>query len=114
MQPTSTTIPASANTRQLDIDHYLGALRDPNEAVRADSVTQLGRIKAQRAVDQLAATLAGDRSPTVREAAARSLALIGSPKAMPALRQAALGDPDRDVRHSAQFALEVIQANAGR
>jgi HEAT repeat protein len=62
-------------------------------------------------VDPLAATLAGDRSPAVRDAAARALGLIASPQALPALERAAQADADRDVRRSAQFAVEVIQAN---
>ena len=95
---------------QPDISRYLQQLRDPDERVRADSVLQLGRLRALAAVDPLAATLAGDRSPLVREAAARGLGLIGSPKALPALQHAALADPDRDVRHSAQFAVDVVQS----
>jgi hypothetical protein len=92
-----------------DISRHLQLLADPDERTRADSVMQLGRMKAVRAVDALAATLAGDRSSVVREAAARALGLIGSPKALPALQHAALADNDRDVRHSAQFAMDVIQ-----
>jgi hypothetical protein len=93
---------------QTDVNYHLQQLRNPDERVRADSVLQLGRLKAAASVDPLAATLAGDRSPLVREAAARALALIGSPKALPALRYAAQADPDRDVRRSAQFAVEVV------
>jgi HEAT repeat protein len=73
-------------------------------------VLQLGRSKDPRAVDPLAATLAGDRSAMVREAAARALGLIGSPAALPALQNAAQVDSDHDVRRSAQFAVEVIQS----
>jgi len=58
----------------------------------------------------LAATLAGDQSPAVRDAAARALGLIGSTKGLPALQRAAQVDNDRDVRRSAQFAVEVIQS----
>jgi hypothetical protein len=87
----------------------LALLADPDEKVRADAAVQLGRLKASQAVDPLAATLAGDRSPVVREAAARALALIGSSRGLAALKRAALADADRDVRHSAQFAIDVIQ-----
>jgi hypothetical protein len=93
-----------------DVDHQVQLLRDPAEQVRAEAVLQLGRLKAERAVDPLAATLAGDRSPVVREAAARALGLIGSAKALTALQYAAQADSDRDVRHSAKFAIEVIQS----
>lgn len=95
---------------QTEVNRFLQQLRDPDERVRADAVLQLGRFKALSAVDPLAATLAGDRSPMVREAAARALGLLGSPKALPALQHAALADPDRDVRHTAQFAVEIVQS----
>ena len=72
----------SARVPPVDINYYLQQLRNPDERVRADSVLQLGRLKVISSVDPLAATLAGDRSPLVREAAARALALIGSPKAL--------------------------------
>lgn len=94
------------------IDGLLGNLRHNDENVRRDSVMELGRSKAPQAVQPLTATLAGDQSPVVREAAARALALIGSPQALTALQYAAQADTDRDVRHSAQFAVEVIRANS--
>ncbi len=94
----------------VQVGPYLAALSDPSEQVRLDAVTHLGRSKASNAVDPLAATLAGDASPTVREAAARALGLIGSSRALPALKKAALSDSDRDVRHSAQFAIEIVQS----
>ena len=93
-----------------EIDRSIQQLRDPDERVRSDGVLQLGRLKAISAVDSVAATLAGDRSPMVREAAARALGLMGSPKALPALLRAASADPDHDVRHSAQFAVDIIQS----
>src|SRR5262249_31097555 len=114
VQQTPTLAPGQANSAALeaspaDVEFHLQQLADANENTRADSVLQLGRLKAARAIDPLAATLAGDRSPKVREAAARALALIGSPKALPALQQAALADSDRDVRRSAQFAVDLVQ-----
>jgi hypothetical protein len=92
-----------------DVEHYLGRLADADEGVRLDAVTRLGRLRAAQACDPLAATLACDQSPAVREAAARSLAILGDPKALPALLRAAQGDSDRDVRRAAQFAVDVIQ-----
>jgi HEAT repeat protein len=100
-----------ADERQTEITHNLEHLRNPEEQARLDAVVRLGRLKAQRAVDPLAATLAGDSSPKVRDAAARALGMIGSPKALPALQRAAEADNDRDVRHSAQFSVELVQAN---
>ena len=90
----------------------LAQLANPDEHTRSETALQLGRLKSPQAVDPLAATLAGDRSPAVREAAARALALIASPQALPALEKAAGADPDHDVRHSARFAIDVI--NSGR
>jgi hypothetical protein len=101
---------ASPAPQNGEVERHLQLLADPNEQVRIESVLQLGRLSAQHAIDPVAATLAGDRSPAVREAAARSLGLMGSPKALPALQRAAQMDPDRDVRHSAEFALEIVQS----
>ncbi len=105
-----TPVQAAPQLANPDVSHHLQQLASADERVRQESVTQLGRLKAQQAVDPLAATLAGDPSPTVREAAARALALIGSRRALPALQRAALADSDRDVRHSAQFAMDIVQA----
>jgi hypothetical protein len=97
-----------------DIDRNVQRLADPDDRVRAEAAITLGRERARRAVDPLMATLAGDRSPAVRETAARALGLIGAPQALPALQRAAQADADRDVRHSAQFAVEVVQTSSGR
>jgi hypothetical protein len=102
---------AALDENRAEVDHCLRRLADPSEQVRIDAVTRLGRLKADQAIDPLAATLSGDRSPAVREAAARALGIIGSPRALPALQYAAQADADRDVRHSARFATEVVQSN---
>lgn len=103
--------PVSNNhERQADITFHLQRLADPDVQHRAESAVQLGRMRAQRAVDPLTATLAGDQSPVAREAAARALGLIGNVRAMPALRRAAQADADATVRSSATFAMDVIQA----
>jgi hypothetical protein len=113
-EPSPTTplpAPRRAPEAQLtSFNGYLRSLRDADEHVRLEAVTQLGRMKSQRAIDPLAATLAGDSSAAVREAAAKALGLIGSPAALPALNRAAQADVDRDVRHTARFAAEIIQA----
>ena len=101
--------PPVADDRHQEVEHLLQHLANPNDRARADAARQLGRLRAQRAVDPLMATLAGDRSAEVREEAARALGLIASPKAVPALQRAAQVDADRFVRHSAEFALDVIQ-----
>ena len=97
-----------------EVERYVQLLADPNESVRLDAVMQLGKLKADRAIDPVAATLSGDRSPAVRDAAARALGLIGSPRGLTALKYAAQADGDRDVRHSAQFAVEIIQSGMKR
>jgi hypothetical protein len=108
---TAQTDPVPAEARQSEITRLVRDLGDPNENVRADSAMQLGRMKATRAIDPVAARLAGDKSPLVRDAAARALGLMGSSKSLPALTRAALDDTDRDVRRSAQFSKDVIQTN---
>jgi HEAT repeat protein len=75
---------------------------------------QLGRLRDVRAVEPLTRTLQSDGSPAVREAAARGLGLIADASALKALQYAAQADPDREVRHSAQFAAEVIRVGLPR
>lgn len=113
-QPAPATLPREIQTGAttppgLDVNFHLANLRSSDERRRIDSVMTLGRSRVSTAVDPLAATLAGDQSPAVREAAARALGLIGSRQALPVLQRAAQADADRDVRRSAQFAAEVIQ-----
>jgi HEAT repeat protein len=93
------------------IDAALGQLNAADEQTRADAALRLGRLKAARAVEPLARKLQSDSSPTVRDAAARALGLIADPSALSALQYAAQADNDREVRHSAQFAAEVIRSN---
>lgn len=102
-QPTTTfeATPTMQTVNATAADAHLNNLRHPDEAVRRNSVLELGRMKAYQAVQPLTATLAGDQSPSVREAAARALGLIGSPQALTALTHAGQADTDRDVRHSA-------------
>jgi hypothetical protein len=93
---------------------YLRDLSNPDERVRAEASVQLGRMKVVQAVEPLTQLLGQDRSPTVRDAAARGLGLIGSPAALTALQRAAQADDDRDVRRSASFAADVIRGNLRR
>jgi hypothetical protein len=105
------TLKPVATDRSADIDRRVQHLSNPDAQARADAAIELGRMKAERAVDALTTMLGGDNSATVREASARALGLIGSARALPALQRAAQADADRDVRNSARFAAEVIQAN---
>ena len=97
-------------TRPSSIDQNLDQLRSPQEATRREAALNLGRTRVDRAIDPLTATLAGDKSPQVRAAAAQALGLIGSSRSLTALIHASTADNDRDVRLSAQFAVEVIRA----
>jgi HEAT repeat protein len=112
--PTYAAPATYAAPQQDGAERHLQLLASPDERVRADAALELGRMRATRAIDRLAAALAGDRSPAVRDAAARALGLIGDRRALPALQHAAQADGDRDVRRSAQFAVEVITAQLRR
>ncbi len=96
------------------VDSLLQRLSQADENVRRDAIMDLGRMKADRAIDSLTSVLANDQSPVARDAAARALGLIGSTRSLPALIRAAQADNDRDVRHSAQFAIEVIRSQLRR
>jgi hypothetical protein len=113
LPPPRAGAPARSGTARAEpeIDWNLQRLADSDERVRAASAVQLGRFRAYQATDSLTAMLASDRSASVREAAVRALAMIGSPRALPALRQAASADSDPEVRHTAQFAVDIMQVN---
>jgi hypothetical protein len=114
VRPVPKDRPPADSEHQQEIGQHLRQLSDANEGTRIDAVTQLGRMHVMGAIDPLAATLAGDQSPAVREAAAHSLGLIASPKALPALNRAIQSDPDHDVRKAAEFAVEIIQSREHR
>ncbi len=105
---------AVADARLGDADKYLLQLNDPDQQTRTDAILQLGRLKSRKAIDPLTRILGSDRSPPVREAAARSLGMIGAPGGLGALQRAASADDNHDVRQSAQFAAEVIRASLQR
>lgn len=110
--PTPGVVRQTVNQRNVDM--FLTQLKASDENVRRDAAMELGRMKAEAAMSALTSILANDPSPSVRDAAARALGLIGSPRALEALGRAGLGDSDRDVRHSAQFASEVIRSQLRR
>jgi hypothetical protein len=109
--PAPTTIFRAAAPVSESGTQYLEQLRNPDAGIRQNAVMELGKQRVDQAVDPLSATLAGDSNPAVREAAARALGLIAAPRSLPALIRAAQADNDREVRHSAQFAVEVIRGN---
>jgi hypothetical protein len=110
LPPVTNVVPASNQTTP-QINSLVQQLSDASEIVRRDTAIELGRQKAQSAVDALMNTLAKDTSPIAREGAARGLGLIASPRSLNALIFAAQADNDREVRRSAQFAVEVIRSN---
>jgi hypothetical protein len=115
-QPAVTTAAAAspgANWKA-EIDTCLQQLRSTQEQTRAEALVQLGRLKATRATGPMIKALNEDPSPVVREAAARGLGLIAAPSTLAALQRAALDDNDREVRHSASFAADVIRGNLRR
>ncbi len=97
-----------------DVERYQQGLQHPDDRERAEAALQLGRLRAAGSVAPLSAALSNDRSPRVRDAAARALGLLGSPEALTALQRAAQADEDRDVRRSASYAAEVIRTNLSR
>jgi HEAT repeats len=107
----STVVQANNSQTASRVEQLLQQLSSTQEHVRRDATLDLGRMRASRAAEPLTRILAGDASPVVREAAARALGLIASPQTLNALILAAQVDTDRDVRHSAQFAVEIIRAN---
>ena len=109
--PSVTNVVPVSNQTTPQINALMQQLCDANETVRRDAAIELGRQKAQGAIDALMHTLAKDGSPIAREGAARGLGLIAAPRSLNALIYAAQADNDREVRHSCQFAVEVIRSN---
>ena len=117
--PAPAYVPPAANVIPLQniapasprVDALVQQLNDPSETVRRDVAMDLGRMKADRAVEPLMNLLSKDSSAIVRDGAARALGLIAARRSLNALIYAAQADNDRDVRHSAQFAIEVIRTN---
>jgi hypothetical protein len=105
---------AAPDERPGDVDRLFQLLNDPGEGARISAAMQLGRGKVQQAIGPLTQMLNNDASPRVRDAAARALGLIASPSSLNALQTAAQADDDKEVRHSAQFAAEVIRSNLRR
>jgi hypothetical protein len=108
--PIATTVSAPG----AGVNATLARLSGADARDRAEAAIELGRLKERQAIEPLSRALKGDASPAVREAAARALGLIADPASLNALQYAAQADDDRDVRHSAQFAAEIIRGNLRR
>jgi len=109
--PAPVTAYSPGSTREDDIQRYTQGLQHTDPRQRAEAAVQLGRLRATGAVPSLTAMLTNDRSPAVRDAAARALGLIGSADALSALQRAAQVDDDRDVRRDASYAAEIIRTS---
>jgi HEAT repeats len=109
--PTVANVMTVNNQATPQVEALMQQLGQASETARRDAAIQLGRMKAQSAVNALVTILAKDSSPLAREGAARALGLIAAPASLNALIYAAQADDDREVRHSAQFAVEVIRSN---
>jgi hypothetical protein len=109
--PAPVTAYSPGSTREGDIQRYTQGLQHTDPRERAEAAVQLGRLRAASAVPSLSALLTNDRSPAVRDAAARALGLVGSADALSALQRAAQADDDRDVRRDASYAAEVIRTS---
>jgi hypothetical protein len=112
--PLAPVVAQSTQDLAPETDRLVRLLRDPGEGARVSAAMQLGRGKVMQAVEPLTQTLNGDSSARVRDAAARALGLIAAPSSLNALQTAAQADDDTEVRHSAQFAAEVIRSNLRR
>jgi hypothetical protein len=101
--------PLQTISRDPQVEALIGQLQSGDDRARSDAANQLGRRQTNQAVDPLTTALASDRSPIVRDAAARALGQIANPASLEALQRAAQVDDDREVRASARFAADVIR-----
>ena len=107
------TIPsagADLNHKGDNLTTLLKELEDPDEDIREEAVSSLGRIMDPRVVKPLMLVLLTDPVEDIREGAADVLGLIGDQTAIPALIRA-LRDEDEFVRDSAVRALGRIGSN---
>ena len=92
---------------------WSGATPESQALVRAFAAESLGRLRSAQAVEPLAAALAKERDTRLRDRYADALVRIGSPAALPALRQAAATGPFVD-RIGALQALSQLGGEAER
>lgn len=89
------------------IPYLIERLHDAEETVRFSAVRALGKLRATEAESALAAALRDPAAP-VRIGAADALGRIAARDAIPALRDVAYGDSDREVRLHATEALVLL------
>ena len=90
---------ASSNTGEL-----VKLITNPKPAIAREAIRRAGAMKTQSAVPALGQVVSGDADRPMRAAAVAALTAIGSAGALSAL-EAALHDPERDIRLSAIRAL---------
>jgi HEAT repeat protein len=94
------------------VDTLETALRsDADPAVRRRAAVALEDIGGDPVVNALEAGL-GDDDPSIRIAVANSLGRIGSERAIMAIGQTIIGDPDPETRRAAVLALEGHEGGA--
>jgi HEAT repeat protein len=91
---------------QLTVDEIKQELESFDPTARARSAEILGLVGGDDAISELICLLQRDPSREVRLATVRVLARLHAGGAMEALRDAAQGDPDAEVRKAAQNTLD--------
>ena len=90
------------------VQPLISRLRDRTETVRMSACEALGRLKDQRAVNDLMQVALRDPVPPVRAEAARALGMVGDASVVPSL-VTLLSDPDYWARLRAIEAIEQIK-----
>ncbi len=89
------------------VECLLPRLRDQQVEIRLEVVKTLGKIRSRAAVQDLCIALS-DASQDVRKAAARALAEIGDPAAIPALKTALTREGFNEVKRAMESALRKL------
>jgi HEAT repeat protein len=98
---------ALGNAGEAALECLLPRLRDLKTEIRVEVARLLGKIRARAAVHNLCIALS-DSSQDVRKAAARALAEIGDPEAIPALKTAISREGFNEVREEMERAIHKL------
>ena len=96
---------------QYNIKLLVLGLRDQNGLIRRDFAEQLGKI-GKAALPELINALLKSNNVIQRRAAAKTLKLVGDPKALPSLMKALINDEDQVVQCSAAGAIAIFGETA--
>ncbi len=96
---------------QYNIKLLVLGLRDQNGLIRRSFAEQLGKI-GKAALPELINTLLKSKNVIQRRAAAKTLKLVGDPKALPSLTKALINDEDQVVQCSAAGAIAIFGETA--